>query len=239
MLNSIRVKYVRGEETKYISHLDMMKAFERAIRRSGLPISYSQGFNPHPQMVFGLPLSVGVTSEAEYADFILEEKIEPEHFMDKLNLKFPQGLKVVAAKTKSSKGNIMAEVSRASYDVIVSSNELINISEICKNISALLDKHELIISKRSKGKTKDVDIRDMIFGVEAHSIEDYKTYKDRGNIFQLKLLLSAGSKANLKPELLIEALNRESGINFIPLKIHRTGLFVGVDGQASDPLEVC
>jgi radical SAM-linked protein len=63
-LYSIRVKFERSQEVKFISHLDMMKAFERALRRAGLPIGYSKGFNPHPLMVFGLPLSVGMTSQA-------------------------------------------------------------------------------------------------------------------------------------------------------------------------------
>src|SRR5690242_15350351 len=68
-LANIRTKFRRSDEVKFISHLDLMKVFERAIRRARLPIAYSQGFNPHPGMVFGLPLSVGVTSDAEYGDF--------------------------------------------------------------------------------------------------------------------------------------------------------------------------
>ena len=70
----LRVKFTRGEEVKYISHLDMLKVFERALRRANIPIAYNKGFNPRPQIVFGLPLSVGVTSESEYADLEIYEK---------------------------------------------------------------------------------------------------------------------------------------------------------------------
>ena len=74
-----------------------MKLFERALRRANIPIAYS-GFYPHPVMVFGLPLSVGVTSEAEYADFEFESKIDPLKFMENLNRELPAGISVSARK---------------------------------------------------------------------------------------------------------------------------------------------
>ena len=60
------LKYSRGEEVKYISHLDFVRMFHRAVRRAGLPMSYSHGFNPHPVMTVAMPLSVGVTSDVQY-----------------------------------------------------------------------------------------------------------------------------------------------------------------------------
>ena len=86
---NLRVKFIRGEEIKFISHLDLMRVFERALRRSEIPVAYSKGFNPHPQMVFGLPLSVGVTSQCEYADFKIEDNIEPNEFIQRLNDNLP------------------------------------------------------------------------------------------------------------------------------------------------------
>ena len=107
-MSSVRVKFFRGEEVKFISHLDLMKMYERALRRSGVPIAYSQGFNPHPQMVFGLPLSVGVTSESEYADFELEGNMDPGEFMQRLNGSLPEGIRIVDAAVKKAGSNIMA-----------------------------------------------------------------------------------------------------------------------------------
>lgn len=74
MLSRIRIKYIKGEQVKYISHLDILRTLNRVLKRAELPVAYSQGYNPHPLVSFGLPLSVGVTSEAEYADIDLIRK---------------------------------------------------------------------------------------------------------------------------------------------------------------------
>lgn len=238
-LSSIRIKFVRGEEVKYISHLDMMKAFERAIRRSGLPISYSKGFNPHPQMVFGLPLSVGVTSDAEYADFELEEDIDAEQFMNVLNSQLPKGLKIVDSKEKKTKKNVMSEISRASYRVIILCKSKIGINEINCKISEFLKKQEIIIKKRTKNRIKDTNIRQMIFLMEACSTNEIlDSNKGTGLVFELRVTLSAGSRGNLKLELLMEAFSKATGHNFTPVKIHRTELFVGIGEKVSNPLAI-
>ena len=114
-MGKIRFKFIRGEQVKYISHLDLMRTFERAIRRANIPVRYSQGFNPHPSIVFGLPLSVGVTSEAEYADVEIDGELAPPVFLQQLNSQLPEGLKVTDAKESGAKSNIMASVAFASY----------------------------------------------------------------------------------------------------------------------------
>ena len=112
-LSDLRIKFIRGEEVKFISHLDLMKVFERASRRANIPIAYSQGFNPHAHLIFGLPLSVGVTSQAEYADIELTEILEPESFVTRLNKELPKGLIIIEAKARQSKVNIMASIGAA------------------------------------------------------------------------------------------------------------------------------
>ncbi len=144
-----------------------MKAFERALRRSALPMAYSQGFNPHPLMVFGLPLSVGVTSEAEYADFELLEKVNPREFAERLNMQLPRGLKVTAAAEKLTRNNIMATVSMASYAVLVGSPRDTDLSSVRKNIKELLAKSEIMVQKETKKGLKEVNIRPMIHRLEA------------------------------------------------------------------------
>ena len=67
-MQRIRIKFNRGEEIKFISHLDITRLWERALRRAGVPLAYSQGFSPHPQLSFAVPLAVGMTSEAELLD---------------------------------------------------------------------------------------------------------------------------------------------------------------------------
>jgi len=240
VLNSIRVKFIRGEEVKFISHLDLMKAFERALRRSGIPVAYSQGFNPHPVMVFGLPLSVGVTSEAEYADFDLAEAVEPDEFVERLNAQLPPGLKIVDARKRQRKENIMASVVMASYDVLVSVDGKWGIDEMAASIEQLMQKPVIMAKKETKSGVKDVDIKPMIRRLEVKAAEELADeHCGCQRLYHLFMLLSAGSKSNLKPELLLGALNDLTGLGLKIRKVHRTGLFVGKEEKVVDPLDAC
>lgn len=195
VLINIRARFIRGEEVKYISHLDMMKMFERALRRSRIPIYYSQGFNPHPQIVFGLPLSVGVTSDAEYVDFELSDDMEPKQFVEALNKQMPEGLKLTEAKVRTTKSNIMASISKATYEVLVTIAQNPEIEEVRENILTFLENKEIFIKKESKGKVRNVDIRPMIHKFSAQNIgnkeistEATKDVQDSTNIALLEYI---------------------------------------------------
>lgn len=253
-MNNIRIKFIRGEAVKYISHLDLMKVFERALRRAGIPIAYSQGFNPHPQMVFGLPLSVGVTSETEYADFEMGESFEPVELLESLNKTLPQGLRVTAAKEKVTKSNIMASISMASYILLVSSETYREMADIKEKLEKFRQMPEIPVKKEGKKGTRELDIKPMIHRMEAVPVnecangeireyaEDLSGQKKMGgnynldNMFCLDVLMSAGSVANLKPELLVSAINGTEDLKLETVKIHRTGLFIGKGEQVLDPL---
>ena len=88
-----RFKFSKGEGVKFIGHLDVLKAFQRALKRADLPIAYSQGFNPHQLISFASPLSLGYTSEGEYGDFKLTEFVKSEIVMEKLNNALPNDMK--------------------------------------------------------------------------------------------------------------------------------------------------
>lgn len=93
----IRIKYTKGEEVKFISHRDLMRAFQRAIRRAEIPIAYSQGFNPHMKISWGKALKVGQTSDSEYAELQLESWIKPNELMQRLNPQLPKGIEILEA----------------------------------------------------------------------------------------------------------------------------------------------
>lgn len=93
-MQRIKIIYKKGEEVKYISHRDLMRAFQRAIRRADLPISYSQGFNPHMKVSWGQALKVGAASEAEEAILQLESWLKPEEVKLRLNKELPKGLAI-------------------------------------------------------------------------------------------------------------------------------------------------
>ena len=259
-MSDIRIKFIRGEEVKFISHLDLMKVFERASRRANIPIAYSQGFNPHAHLIFGLPLSVGVTSQAEYADIELTEELDPENFMLGLNKQLPKGLIIVAAKARNTKANIMASIGGAAYELLISAEESLGIEDFQNNLHSFLCKDEIIVKKEGKRGSREIDIKPMIqklnlknmkdiFGgdeVEAYLQNYIKAQSDISilpptyslkNIFCISSLLCAGSVANLKPELLFSAINANMKDSIKLIKIHRSGLFVSIGGVLTDPLE--
>lgn len=93
----VKVKYKKGEEVKFISHKDLMRAFQRAIRRAELPIAYSQGFNPHMKISWGDALKVGAISDREFATLEFENWVKPNAVKEKLNQQLPPGLEILDA----------------------------------------------------------------------------------------------------------------------------------------------
>ena len=183
---SIRIRFERGEAVKFLSHLDLMKVFERAVRRSGLPVSYSKGFNPHPRMVLGLPLAVGMTSECEHADFQTGAEIEPQEFVRKLNDSLPDGIGVTAAAVNDSGKNIMAMVCRADYILEVFTDEVLTYDDASRGLETMLKRGSIMVEKETRGKrrkttAKEVDIRPMILAAE---IEEIKTMPSGYEVFK-------------------------------------------------------
>ena len=81
-MQRLRIRFSRGEDVKYISHLDLIRLWQRALNRAGIPLTYSRGFNPHPQISMALALAMGVTSEAELMDIYVDKFISPHNFTE-------------------------------------------------------------------------------------------------------------------------------------------------------------
>ena len=96
----LEVTFCKKGVLKYISHLDIVRLFQRAIRRAGLPVSLSEGYTPHYRISFGNALKLGVESESEMAVFTMEALVEPEEFRNKMNEKLPEGIKVLECKKR-------------------------------------------------------------------------------------------------------------------------------------------
>ena len=176
--------YEKTQSAKYVSHLDFVRMFGRALRRAHIPIAYSEGFNPHPILGFALPLSVGYTSECEILELTLSEDISPSEIMDRLNSVLPQGVRITAAFSGKSR---MKELSYALYDVYPENT--------VQSIEEFLSMDKILIDKKTKSGIKETDIR-----------PDIKDIKINGK--KIEMLLSAGSRANLKPEVVINAMNK-------------------------------
>jgi len=225
-LNKIRIKFSRETPIKYISHLDILKVFERSMRRAGIKMLYTQGFNPHPKMVFGLPLSVGVISESEYADIEVNEYITPEDFRKKLNLNLPDGVRVLkAGYNNNNKSKIMAEIKAAKYSIYI---------QICKNkgdaieeLKSFMKKEEILSEKKTKNGMKLVNIKPLIYDF---SITDNMD----GDLIIIDMLVKAGQENNLKPQLLINVLPFEID----EVEIKRKALFVMLNKTLVEPMNI-
>lgn len=217
-MSTIRIKFVKNESVKFISHLDMMKTFQRAIRRARLNAEYSQGFNPQMQMVFGAPLSLGYTSEAEYADFTFAKDYRPVDVLKKMEKVLPVGLKIIDAGIRSNKKNIMSDIRYAQYSFDVES--VVSIEKIAEKI---VESDKLEVTKTRKGKTKTLDIRPLVIkAVE----KDNKLY----------VLLKAGNQQNLNPRLLMIAVRRYIADDAAGKNFHRIEQYVERDGEKVLPL---
>ena len=110
------LKFTKSENVKYVSHLDMVRLFGRAMRRAGLEISFSQGFNPHPIMNFAHPLGVGISSDCELIEIGVEGEITSAEILEKLAPKMPDGFGLVAAKPSEIKSPF-AGLKFAEYEI--------------------------------------------------------------------------------------------------------------------------
>lgn len=212
-MKRIRAKFIKDNSVKFLSHLDILRTFGRAIRRSGIPIVYSQGFNPHPSMSFGLPLSVGVTSQGEFVDMDVEDNITLDQFIKTINTGLPSGLQVVDASEVDAKSNIMAIIKAAAYNVKIEGDKLENLTQ---NAQELLKMSQIVVEKETKSGVKEADIKP--------DIRELKVINSGKNNGELYMNLSAGSVSNLKPEFVVAALKKYCGIQVDDIEVHRVEL---------------
>ena len=201
-LSNCYLTYEKTDRAKYVSHLDFVRMFGRAIRRAKLPIAYSEGFNPHPLLTFALPLSVGYTSECEILELVMTEEIAPSEVMERLNSVLPEGVRITKAHEGKSR---MKALDLALYIVYPEKTP--------GGIADFLLNEEILIEKKTKSGIKETDIRP--------DIKDIKVYLNR-----IEMVLSAGSRANLKPEVVIKAMNKYiPGYNSGECEYHRKEIY--------------
>lgn len=179
----MRTKYSKNGMMKYLSHLDLVRLFERALRRAEIPIAFSQGYNPHPMISFASPLSIGVSSEAEYFDLVLAEPVDENEFTDSMNLVLPDEVSIMKAKFYEEKKltSLMKESALLTYHIETRITEPISTDEIQKSIDVFMDKKEVFITKiikknkykhRRQAKSTEVNIRPLIHSFKIESITE-------------------------------------------------------------------
>ncbi len=202
---------------KYISHLDLLRCFTRAIMRSGLPVEYSQGFNPHQKITFALPLPVGVTSECEAVDISFEDgKTSDTEIKEKLNACLPPDIRITAVSDIVCKA---ADIVCAEYII-----KLFADREIAENdIKDFFSLDEVIVMKKTKKKIdKPINLMDYI--------RAWEITEKQNDTLSVRLVLDAGGERNLKPDAVVSALcERYTHICADMAEIHRRQVFCKTD----------
>ncbi len=221
----VRIKFQKSGVMRFIGHLDMMRYFQKAIRRADIDIAYSEGFSPHQIMSFAAPLGVGITSDGEYLDIEVRSTRSSKESIDALNAVSADGVKVISyRKLDDHAKNAMSIVAAADYRVTFREGKApANWQE---KLIAFYEQPAIRITKKTKKSEKELDLKPLIYNL---SVE--------GDIIDMRLC--TGSVDNIKPELVIEAFYRSLGLELpeFALQIHRKEIYADKATQDFIPLE--
>ena len=205
-----------------ISHLDLQRFMQMALRRTQLPVAYSQGFNPHPLLSFASALAMGWTSDVELMDIKLAAPITPEFALEQMKSALPPDLPIHAVRfVEDSHPALMAKLQMADYVISLTGE---GVSAIVNAIEGYLKQTEVIAMRKTKSGIKPTDIRPWSVAVDSKQT-------DVGYNIYARLALT--ERATLKPDLLLRVLAERAGTEDYRANIHRTALLTpSADGQA-------
>lgn len=232
----LRMKVSKGEAIRYISHLDYSRAIERSLRRAGLPVAYSEGFNPHMKLAFASALAVGTTSAAEYLDVELSADITPDEFMSRLGPQLPAGIEIRAAqkippetKTKA----LMAIVNLATYVIVVPLAAAADLAAAEQSLNRFNGADTIgYVRKLPKGE-REIDIKQFL-------ADRVLISSAGGRTVELAVSIRITPVGSIRPREVLDSLVNQ--FNFPAAAdralIERTGLYIS-DGQINrSPLDL-
>ena len=205
------IHYSRSAGLEYLTHLDMIRLWQRALRRTGLPLVYTQGFNPHEKFSLAIPLSVGMTSTAEYLEVILAKLLKPEDIRSKLQEALPAPIKIQEVRLSPYKQALTPQVALLEYQISWP-GALGNIAQLQKKIAGFLAEKEHKFLKKGKKLTKEIDIRGKVQALEL---------QEKDGEHMILMQLKVDQQGSVKPEEVMQVLGGEPG----PLKVHRQATY--------------
>lgn len=206
---NIRVFYQKTGRAKYISHLDITRCMQRALKRAGLPVWYTQGFNPHMYMTFALPLSLGYESLCEAMDLRMTEAMDFEEMKERMNLALPRDIRVTRIALQKYKPQSIA---KAEYSIAISCS---NPEEVASKLDAFFARPEILVMKRTKKGAKQVDIKPEIQLLDKSFGENSVTYR---------AVTTAGQK-NFNPTLLTDLFLQEEQLSDVFVQVTRVAVY--------------
>jgi len=208
-MNRLRVRFGRGPELRFISHLDITRLWHRALRRAGFALAYSEGFNPHPKLSLAAPLQLGATSEAELMDVYTVQPALAQTFAARLRPQLPPGLDIFQVfNVGLHLPALQAQVRFAEYTVKVAAADE---SGLGQAILALMARASLPWQHQRDTGVKSYDLRPLIAGLKLTSFEE--------GVATLDMRLRCDAAGAGRPEQVVKALGLDS-----PIDIHRSRL---------------
>ena len=200
-----RIGYSKTGLMQWVGHLDLMRFFQKAIRRADLPIAYSNGFHPHQLLSFALPLGIGTTSEQEYMDVEFLEKLPEEEVVTRLNKEMPEGMEVLSCHyLPGDAKKAMSIVAAARYALFFKDSTSPKVQSVSdEEWEAAIRRFyseapEIRVTKKTKKGERELDLKPLIYEF---------SHDNTGFV----LLLSAGSVDNIKPALVFSHFMKDCG----------------------------
>ena len=209
-MHRIRIRFRRGEEVKFISHLDIIRLWQRAMRRAAIELAYSEGFNPHPRISLAAPLALGITSEAELMDIYTPRFISQHSFAACISRQLPPGIEIIQVyHIATTLPSLQAQMRFAEYVVESKSEE--GKSCVDEKITFLMARESLPWQHQRDTGPRKYDLRKLIDGLWLVGWQ--------GGYASIGMRLRCDSKGSGRPEQVIKALDLQP-----PTSIRRTGL---------------
>ena len=172
----VRMRYTKRGKVRFIGHRDVARAFERALRITALPLSFTEGFSPHPKIGFGLALSVGFESDAEFIDVQLDHSIPLEALAAEVSEALPEGIDVTGAVALADRAPALQDaVTAVGWQVTLRSNDStlpLTHDRVQQWIVAGLSRPELLTTRRRKGREVVEDVRAEVRSVDVVGAAD-------------------------------------------------------------------
>ena len=213
-MQRLRIRFYRGQEVKFISHLDIMRLWQRVLHRAGIVLAYSEGFSPHPRISLAAPLPTGVTSEAELMDILCTKWVSPHFFTQVVSQQLPPGIEILQVyQLAQTIPSLQSQVRYAEYKVEVETEK--EPKDIETALTSLLSLKQLPWQHQRDTGTRHYNLRALINNLWL--IERHHPYCTIG----MKLRCDSGGSG--RPEQVTSAL----GFTHRPRSIHRTKLTMG------------
>ncbi len=218
--------FEKSERIRHIGHLDIQRSVQRGLRRSNLPVAYSNGFNPHILITFASALSTGACGLREIMDVTMASEVSETEFLERMNRAMPPELHLLEARAIDDKHPaLMGTLRAACYDLAIRDAE--QADRIIRAIPAMMDRETIPAMRKTKTALKETDIKPLIYAL-------------RGENGHLYTTLALTEREACKPGMLMEALKREAGIpeeDEVRILITRTALMGENEEGTLTPLE--